>query len=367
VLRPQDAAEPLRLLLPAAERAGHLDRDVGVRQVDREVADLADDQLRQLALAERGVEAVALDVRRLPGDQRQPEHGRQVLQLFEVLADHQHAVVLVPMQQGPHHVVLAFVVGGDADLLARASHRVLLGARGRQRHAHLDAARRGEEALPFELLPRQLVALGPDQREHLVGAAVLAHQRRREAEPPARLDAGGGAEHRGRQQVHLVVDDQPEAALVEQVEVRERVELALAVRQDLVGRDGHRPDLLLLAGVLADLVGAQVGLVEDLAAPLPHRHRVGGQHQRIGLQQVHRGDADHGLAGPARQHHDAAAAAVAAAGVERLGGGALVVAQGERPGRNGTRTSPELERQRVAGAIAGAVVDRIAELAPAPA
>ena len=138
---------------------------------------------------------------------------------------------------------------------ARRRTRNALRALRAERHAHLDATRRRQEALPLEVLPRQLVALGSDQREHLVGAAVLAHQRRGEAEPPPRLDARGGAEHRCGQQVHLVVDDQAEAALVEQVEVRERVELALAMREDLVGRDGDRPDLLLLAGVLADLVG----------------------------------------------------------------------------------------------------------------
>jgi hypothetical protein len=69
--------------------------------------------------------------------------------------------------------------------------------------------------------------------------------------------------------MHFVVDDQAEAAAIEQVEVRERIELALAVGQDLVGRDGDRPDLLLLAGVFADLLAGQRGLLDDLAAPLP--------------------------------------------------------------------------------------------------
>src|SRR5262245_838496 len=39
-LRPQDATQPLRLLLPRAERSGHLNQHVRVRQVDGEVADL---------------------------------------------------------------------------------------------------------------------------------------------------------------------------------------------------------------------------------------------------------------------------------------------------------------------------------------
>ena len=79
-------------------------------------------------------------------------------------------------------------------------------------------------------------------------------ERRGQAEPAAGLDLGRDAEHRRRQQVHLVVDDQAPVALVEQLEVRELFLLVGPVREDLVRRHGDRADLLDLAGVLGDLV-----------------------------------------------------------------------------------------------------------------
>lgn len=44
-LRPEHAAEALRLLLARAHRAGELDEDVRVGQVDREVADAREHEL----------------------------------------------------------------------------------------------------------------------------------------------------------------------------------------------------------------------------------------------------------------------------------------------------------------------------------
>jgi hypothetical protein len=67
----QDAAEALRLFLPRAERAGHLDRDVGAS--GRSTAKLPTFETiehRHLAGAELRVEALALRLRRLAGDQR---------------------------------------------------------------------------------------------------------------------------------------------------------------------------------------------------------------------------------------------------------------------------------------------------------
>jgi hypothetical protein len=47
---------------------------------------------------------------------------------------------------------------------------------------------------------------------------------------------------------------------------------ALAVSDDLVGRNRDRPDLLLHAGILADLVFGQSGLVQQLPDPLAGCH-----------------------------------------------------------------------------------------------
>ena len=99
-------------------------------------------------------------------------------------------------------------------------------------------------------------------------SAVLADQRRGQAEPPAGLDLGRDAEDRGGQQVHLVVDDQAPVALVEQLEVRELLVLVGPMVRIWYVATRDRADVLGLAGVLGDLVLGQVGLVEDLAMPL---------------------------------------------------------------------------------------------------
>ena len=147
-----------------------------------------------------------------------------------------------------------------------------------QRHPHLDAVGRCDVALRLDVLPRRVVALRADQREHVALAAVLAHQRRGEPEPAAGLQVGGHPEDRRRQQVHLVVDDEAPVARVEQLEVR--VDALPAGRHHLVRRDGDRPDLLAGTGVLADLVLGQRGALEQLVAPLPGGDGVGDEDQR---------------------------------------------------------------------------------------
>ena len=147
-----------------------------------------------------------------------------------------------------------------------------------QRDPHLGAVGRRDPALRLDVLPRRVVALRADQREHVALAAVLADQRRGQAEPAAGLQVGGEPEDRRRQQVHLVVDDQAPVAGVEQLEVREHA--AAPGRHHLVGGDGDRADLLALAGVLADLLLGERGAGDQLALPLPAGDGVGDQDQR---------------------------------------------------------------------------------------
>ena len=80
--------------------------------------------------------------------------------------------------------VFAVGAGGQAVALLGLGGRVGQPLGLRQRHAHLDAVGRRDPALRLDVLPRRVVALRPDQREHVALAAVLAHQRRGEAEPP---------------------------------------------------------------------------------------------------------------------------------------------------------------------------------------
>ena len=117
----------------------------------------------------------------------------------------------------------------------------------------------------------RVVALRADQGEHVALPAVLAHQRRGQPDPPAGLQVGGHPEDRRGQQVHLVVDDQAPVAGVEQLEVA--VDALPPGRHHLVRRDGDRPDLLLGAGVLADLVLGQRGTPDQLVLPLARARR----------------------------------------------------------------------------------------------
>ena len=228
----------------------------------------------------------------------------ELVELVEVLPDHQGRLAGVPGDELLDH----------GQLLGRARREpvALLGLRGRvdeplvgrQRHPHLDAVGRRDPALRLDVLPRRVVPLRPDQREHVALAAVLAHQRRGQPDPAPGLEVGGHPEDRRRQQVHLVVDDQPPVAGVEQLEVA--VDAGALGGHHLVRRDGDRPDLLDRAGVLADLVGRQRRTPDELVLPLPGRHRVGDQDQRGRLGVRHRGRADQRLAGAAREHDHAA-------------------------------------------------------------
>jgi hypothetical protein len=160
--------------------------------------------------------------------------------------------------------------------------------------------------------------------------------------------------------VHLVVHDQTPVLAREELEVLELAGLGAPPGEHLVGRDRHRADALLVAGVLAHLVGPQVGLVQQLLAPLAHRDRVGGQHQRLLAHQAHHAQRHDGLAGAAGQHDHAVAAGDAARGVEGLGRVRLVGAQAEGPAR--ARIRAQLDRELVADQVAAAVVHRVADL-----
>ena len=95
LLGAQQPAEPLGLLLPGPERAGHLDRDRGRGQVDGEVRDLGDDQQVDLAVPERVEQPLALLDRGLALDDRGVEPLADLVELVEVLPDHQRRLALV--------------------------------------------------------------------------------------------------------------------------------------------------------------------------------------------------------------------------------------------------------------------------------
>ena len=254
----------------------------------------------------------------------------------------------MPGHQRLHDVDLAVRAGGEAVALLGLGGRVGQPLALGQGHPHLDAVGRGDPSLGLDVLPGGVVPLGPDEGEHVALAAVLAHQRRGQADAAAGLEVGGHPEDRRRQQVHLVVDDEAPVAGVEQLQVG--VDALAAHREHLVRRDGDRPDFLDRPGVLPDLVLGQARAPDQLVLPLPRAHGVGDEDERGGLRVRHGGRPDQRLAGAAGQHDHARPAVP-----EGLRGVALVVAQ-LPPGL------VEVDRVRLAVDVPGVVLGRPAEL-----
>ena len=66
----------------------------------------------------------------------------------------------------------------------------------------------GNPALFLQNLPRHVIALGPDQRKHVILAPILTHQRRGQSEASACLQVCGKPKNRRGQQVDFVINDQ---------------------------------------------------------------------------------------------------------------------------------------------------------------
>ena len=299
LLGANDPTEPLGLLLARAEGARDLDGHARPGQVDGEVRDLGHHQCTDISGAEGVVEALTLAHRCRAGD----DGGVQVLgdlgELIHVLADDEGRLALVAGQEGVDDRQLARGGGRQAVALLGLGGRVGHALTGVEGQAHLGADRRGDPALVLQVLPGGVVALGADEAEDLVLAAVLAHEGRRQAQAAARLQVRGHPEDRGGQEVDLVVDDEPPVVGVQQVQVR--VDAFAASGEHLVGGDRDGADLLARAGVLADLLLGQGGEADELLLPLTRRDRVGDQDERRRRALGHGGGAHEGLAGPAGQ------------------------------------------------------------------
>ena len=130
LLRAQQAAEALGLLLARAERPGHLDGDGRLGQVDREVRDLADrrapcvvpsrNSWYSRSRSSTGVAPVSFG---------RVERVRELVDLVEVLADDEDALARVPLDQLPHDVELRRRGRGEAVALVVGRRRVARAAR----------------------------------------------------------------------------------------------------------------------------------------------------------------------------------------------------------------------------------------------
>ena len=108
--------------------------------------------------------------------------------------------------------------------------------------------------------------------------------------------------------MYFVVDDQTPVVLREESQVLERLFSGAAVGQHLVGGQGDRADVLVQAGVFADLIGADRGFVQQFVSPLVGGNVVGGDDQGLVGNAGHHAQADDGFAGATGQDNDAAAA-----------------------------------------------------------
>ena len=107
---------------------------------------------------------------------------------------------------------------------------------------HFNTVCRRDPALRLNVLPRSVVAFGPDEGKDIAFATVFAHESRCESEATPGLNIGSKPKNGCGKQVNFVVDDQTPVAGIKEIEVRI---CAFALRgHHLVGRDGDRSNLL---------------------------------------------------------------------------------------------------------------------------
>src|ERR1700712_2787424 len=152
-LRSQQATEALCLLLPGAEAARDLDRHGGLGEVDGEVRHLRHHEQVDLALAEGGVEPLALLDRRLALDHRRPEVLGELVELVEVLPDHQGGLAGVLLDQPHGHQGLGGGAAGQAVPLLGLGRGVGQALSLGQGHPDLDTVGWGDPPLGLDVLP----------------------------------------------------------------------------------------------------------------------------------------------------------------------------------------------------------------------
>ena len=157
----------------------------------------------------------------LAGDHRRGEEPGGRLQRIEVGPDHENAIPFVALCDLGEQRQLLWILGGDTRLVARRRGGVGHAQGVGERHPRLEAGGSSDVPRRLELAPGNVVALRPDQREHVAFPAVLADQRRREPEAATGLEVGGETKHGGRQEMHLVVDQEPPGLFGQPIEVKE--------------------------------------------------------------------------------------------------------------------------------------------------
>mmetsp|Transcript_2109 Transcript_2109/g.6561 ORF Transcript_2109/g.6561 Transcript_2109/m.6561 type:complete len:250 (-) Transcript_2109:1468-2217(-) len=180
-LGPQNAAQALRLLAARAKVRRDLDDDRGLRQVDRHVANFAEDERADhRALAELVVLDHAVLVWRFTRDVRSVQQVGEELDRHNVVAKHEHLVAsrLVLANEVVRCNALVWIHGVQQLLDVRAALVQILGEElSGHRAADLGARDVREIARFREVQPVGLVKFGPNKEVEVVDELVLAHER----------------------------------------------------------------------------------------------------------------------------------------------------------------------------------------------
>ena len=156
-------------------------------------------------------------------------------------------------KQRLHHAILARVHGGGVGIDDGAG----VEPAGSERHAHLHARSGRDPALRLQFAPRATEEHRPNQGEDVRFPAILANERRRQAEAAARLHRRTRAEPEaiGGQHVRLVIDDEPPVRCHECAEMARHLRPARPGGERLVGGNRHREERATAAVVDTDSLG----------------------------------------------------------------------------------------------------------------
>ena len=201
------------------------------------------------------------------------------MQLVQVLADDQDFVVGILLHQFFRRQNFRGIGRGDFVLFARGGDCVFHFQRHRQIDAKLHAFGACDEAGFFQVLPRNVVALGADQTKDVALAAVLADKRGGQADTARCLQFRRNPKDWSGQQVDFVVNYKAPVAFPKKRKVRIGAGLVGPPCKDLISGDRHRRDGFVFARVFRDLLFCQIGFVQQFFYPLVDRGDVGRHNQ----------------------------------------------------------------------------------------
>ena len=201
-----------------------------------------------------------------------------------------------------------------------------------------------DPALLFKIFPGNIVAFRPDKGEYIAFAAVFTDKRGGKTAAAYGLNLRGNPEHRRRQKVHLIINNQTPGPFPENAEMGKGAFLVRPPRENLIGRDRYCFYFFFIAGILADFFPRQRSLVHKLGRPLMDRRDICGKNERTGGEHFHDGHTHHCFSRPAGKHDGTESGSRAFVSHKGSRRGSLIIPDYER--RSGKRrfTKGDFER-----------------------